>query len=293
MPSLYLSPYLVNAPPSARFEQCVDDAARELWAAIRMGEPYDLGDDPSFFAAEKTGGRVTWGVCRPNLRSRLSVGDVVAFFAVDQRKPRVTKKYLFVGARTVADKVSHDSIHNDEGLANFREYFNLLIKPKSRGWERSEPSLRRRQWHDDSWLWRIVEREHSRSTVGEAGTKHRAGRTLTIEGAPVKFAGNYIIFSDDPERSIVPSIPVPVATFDPPEAHESWLESDVAKSIRSLTLDKVNAGRDEPRFLRTSNPGFPHPYARVEIPDLTAWMRQLQSALSRHQGYPYPARSAA
>ena len=251
-----------------------------------MGEPYDLGDDPSFFAAEKTGGPVTWGVCRPTLRSRLSVGDVVAFFAVDRWKPRMTKGYFFVGAHTVADKVSHDSIHNDEELARFRGYFNLLIRPKSGGWERSEPSLRRRQWHDGDWLWRIIEREHTRSVVVGAGRKHHAGRALTIEGSPVKLAGNYVIFSDDPERSVAPSAPVSVARFDPPEAHESWLETDLAKSIRSLTLDKVNAARDKPRFLSTSNPWSPHPYARVEIPDSKAWMRQLQAALTRHEATP-------
>ena len=279
LPSLYLSPYLVNAPPSARFEQCADDSARELWEAIRMGELYDLGDDPSFFAAEKAGGPVTCGVCRPTLRSTLAVGDVVAFFAVDRRKPRTTIEYFFVAAYTVADKVSHDSIHNGQELANFRSYFNLLIRPKSGGWERSEPSLRRRHWHDD-WLWRMISHEHPQSVVEEASRKHRAGRALKVEGAPVKFDGNYVIFSDAPERSVVPSAPVPVATRNPPEVHECWLDSDVATSIRRLTLDKVNAGQGEPRFLRTSNPWFPHPHARVEMPDSSAWIKELQAALS-------------
>lgn len=280
MPSLYLCPYLVNEPPSSRFEACIGESARELWAAIRGGEwPYDLGDDPSYFVADKTGGPVTWGVCRPDVRSRVSVGDIVAFFAVDQRSRQEPKQYIFVGAHTVAAKVSHQSIHVDQDLAHLRDYFNLLIRPKARGWEQFEPSLRRRQWHDN-WLWRIVAQGcYEREVVDAATEVHEPGRALRIERSPATLANNYIVFCADPARSITLSARVRVAEFDRGDPHERWLDTGLAKSIRGLTLDLLNRNRDQPRFLRTSNRSFPHPYARVCIPDSKAWMSQLRAAV--------------
>ena len=45
-----------------------------------IGRFYDWGDDPAFYAAEKFGGNVTWGVCRHDVRKKLDKGDVVVFF---------------------------------------------------------------------------------------------------------------------------------------------------------------------------------------------------------------------
>ena len=106
-------------------------------------------------------------------------------------------EYSFVGALTVADKVSHVAIHGDDELAPLRDYFNLLVRPKARGWERFEPSLRQRHWHGD-WLWRIVKTDHRKDVVARAATQHRPGHSLKIEGHRVKFADNYVVFSADP-----------------------------------------------------------------------------------------------
>jgi hypothetical protein len=53
--------------------------AAELIEAGQEHEwPYDPADDPAFFCARRfagLGGRLTWGLCRSNVRCRLRAGD--------------------------------------------------------------------------------------------------------------------------------------------------------------------------------------------------------------------------
>jgi hypothetical protein len=53
--------------------------------------PFDHGDDPSFRSSQRLRGRVTWGVCRQNVRNQLRPGDVVVFFAADRLRDRVIR----------------------------------------------------------------------------------------------------------------------------------------------------------------------------------------------------------
>jgi hypothetical protein len=46
--------------------------------------PYDIGDDPSFYAMRKSGGQLSWGICRQDVRNSLCPGDIVAFFFISQ-----------------------------------------------------------------------------------------------------------------------------------------------------------------------------------------------------------------
>ena len=59
------------------------------------------------------------------------------------------------------------------------------------------------------------------------------------------------------------------------------MATDTAQRIKKLTLGKINAHRDEPRWLRTSNSRQPHRHSRVDIRDSLAWMRKLRRALQR------------
>src|SRR5262245_52755814 len=68
--------------------------------------PIDGGDDPSFVASmlsRPSGGRLSWGVCRQDLRNALDVGDLVVFFAADRLRDRrpAPARYAFVGFATV------------------------------------------------------------------------------------------------------------------------------------------------------------------------------------------------
>ncbi|MGA2451872.1 MAG: hypothetical protein ABTD50_24750, partial [Polyangiaceae bacterium] len=66
------------------------------------GWPVDNGDDPSFEYAAAATGPVTWGVCRPDARNAVSVGDVVVFFAADSLRDRKPARYVWVGFELVA-----------------------------------------------------------------------------------------------------------------------------------------------------------------------------------------------
>ena len=201
----------MKEPPNRQLEKSVGAEARELWAAMREREwLYEAGDDPSFFSAERNDGPVTWGVCRRDVRSQVSAGDVVAFFAVDYEGGQWPRKYCLVAALTVEDKVSHAAIHDDERLAKFRKYLNLLVRRKGDGWEHFEPSLPRTSWHSD-WLWRIVGRGYRKAAVSGASKDFKDGQALEVGGTPVTFGDNYVIFSSDPERSLILEEPVVVA----------------------------------------------------------------------------------
>src|SRR4051794_40836529 len=98
--------------------------------------PIDIGDDPSFEHAHLTGGCLTWGVCRTDLRNRLSPGDLVVFFAADRLGDRVPARYAWVGYATVERKLSQDAIFQRASEHTYRDYPNLLIRPDANqpGW---------------------------------------------------------------------------------------------------------------------------------------------------------------
>ena len=107
-------------------------------SAILQDEwPYDNGDDPSFYVARK-GGRLTWGVCRQDLRNAIARGSIVVFFSFT---PLVNDKTLYrlCAVATVDDKVDHRAIHRDRRLSPFRRlYINGLIIPQADGWRYDE-----------------------------------------------------------------------------------------------------------------------------------------------------------
>src|SRR4051812_4357772 len=86
------------------------------------GWPFDFGDDPSFDASRRLSGPLTWGVCRPDVRNALRVGDGVVYFAADRLPSRTPSRYQFVGFATVEQRVSQTDIWKRRRLALFRKY---------------------------------------------------------------------------------------------------------------------------------------------------------------------------
>jgi hypothetical protein len=125
--------------------------------ALKLDDwPYDSGDDPSFYAARKFGGKLSWGVCRQDVRNRLCPGDVVVFFSSSKQEDTGRTNYRLCALATAERRVSQDDIWQDESLAIYREYSNLLIRPLGdAGWEHFEPDLGGQGGHHD-WLWRIA-----------------------------------------------------------------------------------------------------------------------------------------
>jgi hypothetical protein len=124
--------------------------------AVSSGWPVDFGDDPSF-EASSAGGRITWGVCRPNVRNVLKRDDVVIFFATSAVAPY---DYEFVSYATVALRIGHDEVWTADDYSEFRRYRNLIIAPDATGGfmhVEHEHFGHRKPRRD--WLTRIIVRE--------------------------------------------------------------------------------------------------------------------------------------
>lgn len=91
------------------------------------GSVLDWGDDPGFFCADHQFGdpsRASWGVCRPDVRSRLMPGDYVVFFCAVQDLPQW--HYFWVGVATMERGVSRQQLWSDPACTPYRSFFNTL-----------------------------------------------------------------------------------------------------------------------------------------------------------------------
>jgi hypothetical protein len=197
--------------------------------AIRDGEwPYDNGDDPSFYVA-RTGGLLTWGVCRQNLRTALKRDSIVVFFSYTPRSDG-TFVYRLCAIATVADKVDHRALHSERRFARFRErYINGLIIPDQGGWRHDETDRPRPHRHNDTWLWRMADHrlaDHRRITKRQFEEKHATiyQRDWFRDGA-MRLACNYVVFSGEPNRTFIAPNPPQVAVARKGE-HERWLNRE-------------------------------------------------------------------
>ena len=191
------------------------------------GRFYDWGDDPSFFAAEHFLGdlrRATWGVCRPDVRSRLAPGDFVVFFCAQQQKyDRTLWKYFYVGIGTVGEVVTRrQQIWRKKRFREYRKFYNLLL--------------------DDN--------KHHKEVIHE----HHAKWECLLE-AP------YVIFDGSRKTThFNVSNPLFVATYSPNSptpndpAMETWHLDD--KMVRRLY--KLVPHRCGGKILRTSGTGNAH-----------------------------------
>src|SRR5205823_9310754 len=121
--------------------------------------------------------------------------DWIAFFSAerDGQEMAVTR-YSFVAALCVERKIAHTAIFDAPEHCRYREYLNLLIRPKGSGWEHFEPGLHPSDWHGD-WLWRISERRGLRKKdMVAAGERHAPGTALSVRGRSVPVAESYVVF---------------------------------------------------------------------------------------------------
>jgi hypothetical protein len=159
MPRLYAAAYLVPNPNRTARRADPGQTARNFYKAVETDDfPYDVGDDPSFFAARYHCGPVTWGVCRPDVRGAIDRDDWMVFFAAqrDAEDSAITR-YRFVAALCVEEKLSQVALFAPSINRPYRDYLNLLIRPAGGGWEHYEPLFDqndRNNYHKD-WLWRV------------------------------------------------------------------------------------------------------------------------------------------
>jgi len=215
-----------------------------------------------FFSPAQLGGPVTWGVCRPNVRNRIEVGDWVVFFSCPDAPEG--REYKCVGALRVEAKIMQTEVFGAGTDPLLRNYLNLLIRPCGQGWNWYEPALRR--WHAD-WLWRLSAGTRGRKkSLEQLGIDHEAGRPL-----PEQVAANYVIFSS--VDAIIATNPPQVARQV--EKHESWSDSPAIQTLRQVVL----GDHERPwLFTKTGQPGQ-HRHLVREVPD-HGWPDQFRAALS-------------
>jgi hypothetical protein len=218
--------------------------------------PFDHGDDPSFRSSQRLRGRVTWGVCRQNVRNKLRPGDAVVFFAADRLRDRRPARYQFVGFATVDRAVRQTDVWTDPVLNGYRRYGNLLIRPVGGGFEHFEPELPKNPHHD--WLWRIADTRRFRKDNFNGREQFRPSDR--IEGRPLRIAENYIVFRPEPRETLVLAKPPVVATVDASGKIETWARTPFASSLRAAVLGATS------RSLRSTNEQRAHPHIRLDEP---------------------------
>jgi hypothetical protein len=230
--------------------------------------PYDSGDDPSFYAARKFGGQLSWGICRQDVRNRLRRGDLVVFFSFRKFKETGDSEYRLCALASVDRKVSQIAIWQDESLHVYRKYFNILIQPSSLEldvWEHFEPTLAGSRIHDD-WLWRMAAHQGFRKRdFKKLQEGDRLGPHATIRCCPVVIAKNYVLFSSDPAKTYVLSKPPVVAWHSNGKQVEEWNTDKFSQAVRRLTLDVAERANGRKRSLRIRNSQRAHRHIVFEL----------------------------
>jgi hypothetical protein len=185
---------------------------------------YDWGDDPSFFAAGEIlgdAGAASWGVCRRDVRARLSAGDFVIWFCAKQDPGQLDRwLYFFVGCSTAGEVLSRRELWEDLRFSAYTTFYNVLAKPGNGVLVQHETFHR---YHDD-WLRRA-----------------NAG---------------YVIFDPRPRvTGINVTDPLLVATKTPESAVEIWRsDSERVRQVEAAIFTSLGITRR----LRTRNRQRPH-----------------------------------
>jgi hypothetical protein len=262
--------------------ECAKRQFRTVETAIQTDEwPYDNGDDPSFYVARKKGGRLTWGICRQDLRNAIHEGSIVVFFSFSSLEDDKVL-YRLCAVATVEGKVDHRSAHSDLRLERFRGfYINGLITRAKGGWRHDESDRHFSERHPD-WLWRMA--NHQGVTKEKFDKQHlKIYKNNLISDADLSsnkliLAGNYVIFSAIDSRTFIspnpPDVAVAVKAY-----HEEWTNKKLQKLTVGEAKSQDKTNRD---YLRTANKlGYVHRQIRFEIPtdEAEAWREKLINAL--------------
>jgi hypothetical protein len=170
---------------------------------------YDWGDDPAFFAATKQLGNpctASWGVCRPDVRKQLSVGDFIVWVcARSKTRTHGEIDYFYIGVTTVNEIIDRTSLWKKDAYSRYCSFYNVLAFAGEEGFSQRET------FHDYHKDW-----------------EHRAR-------AP------YILFDANQEVSRVElTNPTRVAVRDPGALQERWLTEDdplIARIEQTMLLD--------------------------------------------------------
>jgi hypothetical protein len=274
MPNLYAGVYFVVGPDSKRSIADSRGKSASLYEIARDDEfPYDVGDDPGFFSARRHGGRVTWGVCRPDVRNAIKDGDWMIFFSAERPSTEsAITRYRFVAALAVDQKVSQTHLFDSPPMRPYRRYLNLLIRRKASGWEHYEPGLDSPSKGHPDWLWRLSDGKLFRKAeLVAAGASHRPGDSLSVRGI-IPVASNYVIFANS---GIVAVRPPLVAGHSRGDRTQTWNRDRCSEQIRDIVFEGST------RSLRTTNPYQPHRHFRRAITDM-CWLDQLKNALGNN-----------
>jgi len=244
--------------------------------------PVDVGDDPAFECSRlhaQAGGRLSWGVCRPDLRNEIRPGDVVVFVAADRLRDRRPARYRLAGWGTAERLVSQVEVWQREDLAVFRKYRNLLIRPSADGnefvhCETQAPA------HPD-WLWRLARRSPGapRKSRWEAAgeTRVSAAGMVKVGGRNERLAPNYVLFSAEADGTIVLADPPVVAMASVSGEPETWSDSAFATDLQKLLLGEASS-----RGLRTRNRQQPHRHLRLSA-NADAVTERLGALIKEHK----------
>lgn len=242
-------------------------------AVSRQDWPYDNGDDPSFYAMQELRGRLSWGVCRQDVRNRLRREDIVVFFSFRKFEETTDCEYRLCAVATVERRVRQiDLWGDDSNLRVFTRYLNLLVRPSrsARGrWEHFEPALQGSRLHRD-WLWRIADHGGFRKQDFkklEDTDEFEPG--ATIRGRPVVVAENYVLFWSDVAKTHVLSKPLIVAWHSKGKAAEDWNSDNFSQAVRRMTLDVAARANGRKRSVRIRN-SQPHRHIVFELPESEA-----------------------
>jgi len=272
MPYLVAAAYLV--PPRRRPPLAPSALAAEFYRVCASRSfPYDIGDDPSFFASKHLGGPITWGVCRADVRRALKPRDWVVFFAAERApdEPDITSYYLVAALEVDYLTSQTDVVSGKTREPKLHEYLNLLIVPDGDGWRHYEPANHPRDWHKD-WLWRICDQDgRAKRDMQAAAARHFPGQPL-----PVPVANNYVVFSRVSEIRL--GTPLLVARHAKGELTESWLCDPLPVEVRRLVFGHSQRG------LRTPNRQQPHRHFRRELPE--GWGENLRALVECRMSRP-------
>ena len=255
-------------------------------AVKRQDWPYDSGDDPSFYAARKFGGQVSWGICRQDVRNRLRRGDIVVFFSFRKFKDTGDSEYRLCALATVDRKVSQIDLWRDKPLEIYRRYFNLLIQPSAGHdvWKHFEPTLDGSRLHHD-WVWRMAEHQGFRKEdfkkLQESG---RLEMGATIRGRRVIVARNYVLFSCDPAETHILSKPPVIAWHSKSHQAEEWNQDKFSQAVKRLTLEVAAEVNGRKRSLRIRNSQRAHRHIVFELspPETERWRAEFLALIRRH-----------
>ncbi|WP_433619214.1 hypothetical protein [Paenibacillus cellulositrophicus] len=218
-------PILVNYSDSTG--KGIDKLAGELaqWSFM------DLGDDPSFFAAQQFNHNITWGICRLDVRNSLKKNDIVLFFGA--KKVMNKLHYYFIGWATVLEKIKQTDIWTDERYFCFQKNSNLLFYKMENNRFHYKEKIFEKYKHRKEWLWKI--------SNGKKGMKN-AVLLLSKEFKTIPEVfdvhPNYVIFSNSTRETVILNQPIKVAWHGEQinSYKEIWDQNLIAQEIKNLVF---------------------------------------------------------